>query len=76
MANRPSNRLLKLVRTTVAQVERTTELGANDPAVAELKRNLLRRIADINDPASSVSKNIPLIEEGPLTPLKTGSDRN
>ncbi len=76
MPPRPSRRLIKLVRTTIAQVENTTDLGANDPAVAELKHNLLRRIADINDPTPPLSTDIPLIEDGPLTPLKNKSDLN
>jgi hypothetical protein len=60
----------------VAQVEKTTELGANDPAVAELKHNLLRRIAEIDDPIPSVSTEVPLIEEEPLIPLKNGTEMN
>lgn len=76
MSSKPSRRLIKLVRTTIAQVENSTDLGPNDPAIAELKHNLLRRMADINDPDPPVSTEIPLIEEGPLTHPKNRSDMN
>jgi hypothetical protein len=65
MSPRPSRRLIKLVRTTVAQVEKSADRGPDDRAVAELKHDLLRRIADIDDGNPPVSADIPLMVDGP-----------
>jgi hypothetical protein len=36
-----------LLRTTLTEVERSTELGDNDPALVELKHSLVRSVAEL-----------------------------
>jgi hypothetical protein len=76
MRRRPSNRLLKIVRTSVAQIEKIADLGPEDPAVAGLKHHLLRSIADFDDVIPPISSEISLIADGPLTFRKNPSDLN
>ena len=59
---------MKVVRTTVAQVEKSSGRGPDDQAVAELKNKLLRRIADIgmdDEDLPAISAEIPLMVDGP-----------
>jgi hypothetical protein len=58
---------MKVVRTTVAQVEESADRGPDDQAVAELKHKLLRRIVDIDidDGDLTVSADVPLMVDGP-----------
>jgi hypothetical protein len=47
MHRRPSCRLLNILRSTVDQLQRNTDLGPSDPALKQLKGALLQRIADL-----------------------------
>ena len=47
MGSRPSRELLNVLRRTVDQFERNTDLAPDDPALVELKRLLLCRIAEL-----------------------------
>jgi hypothetical protein len=50
--NRSRQRLIRILHRTLKQVELDPKLVPNDPAVTELKRSLLRRIADLEVKAS------------------------
>lgn len=47
MRQRPARRLLKVLRATVDQLGRNTDLAPDDLVLTRLKRALLRRIADL-----------------------------
>jgi hypothetical protein len=47
MGRSPSRRLLSVLRATVDQLEKNTDLAPDDPGLVDLKRILLRRIADL-----------------------------
>jgi hypothetical protein len=47
MPRTPSRGLLNALRTTISQLEKATDLGPGDPALAELKHILLRRVAEL-----------------------------
>jgi len=55
VGRKPSRRLLNVLRTTVDQLERNTDLAPGDPALVQLKGILLRRIADLEVAAAPVS---------------------
>jgi hypothetical protein len=44
-----SSRVIEILRETIQQAEHTAELGPNDPGVIELKRLLVRWLADWHD---------------------------
>jgi hypothetical protein len=45
--NESRERLVRILRKTLDQVEQDPEIGPDDPAVSELKRTLLQRIANL-----------------------------
>lgn len=45
--NESRERLVRILRKTLEQVEQDPQIGSDDPAVAELRRTLLHRIADL-----------------------------
>jgi hypothetical protein len=50
MAVATKNLLVSAIRSTLQQLELDPEVRADDPAFDTLKRLLVRRIAEINDP--------------------------
>jgi hypothetical protein len=47
MRQRPSRRLVNVLRSTIDQLGRNTDLATDDPALTKLKGALLRRVADL-----------------------------
>jgi hypothetical protein len=47
MRQRPSRRLVSVLRSTIDQLARNTDLAPDDPALTQLKGALLRRVADL-----------------------------
>ena len=45
--NQSRERLVRILRRTLEQIESAPEIGHDDPAVIELKRSLLHRIAEL-----------------------------
>ena len=60
MGQRPSRRLLNVLRTTVDQLERNTDLAPGDPALVHLKGLLLLRIAELE--AATAGLPVPELE--------------
>jgi len=46
-----SSRVIEIIRETIQRAEQTAELGRNDPGVIELKRILVRWLADWHEGA-------------------------
>jgi hypothetical protein len=46
-----SSRVIEIIRETIQQAELTSELGPDDPGVIELKRLLVRWLADWHEGA-------------------------
>jgi hypothetical protein len=45
--NDSRERLVRILRKTLEQMEQDPQIASDDPAVTELKRSLLHRIADL-----------------------------
>jgi hypothetical protein len=45
--NQSRERLIRILRRTLEQVEQDRQIGSDDPAVTELKRTFLHRIAEL-----------------------------
>jgi hypothetical protein len=59
----PTPKLLSVLRTTVSQLEKNTDLAPDDPALADLKKALLHRIANLqmeSAPESNPSPEKPI----------------
>src|SRR3954447_4806368 len=67
-SSKPSH-LLQVLKATLSQVESSTELSQDDPAVLELKRILLARIADL-ELTSALAAQAPVsVTQPPPTPV-------
>jgi hypothetical protein len=58
MGPRPSRSLLQILRSTVEQVEKNSDLAPDDPAVVEFKRTIMRSIAELETAVSSVPTEV------------------
>jgi hypothetical protein len=58
MGPRPSRSLLEILRSTVVQVEKNSDLAPDDPAVVEFKRTIMRSIAELEAAVSSVPAEV------------------
>src|SRR5258708_40343840 len=70
MRSRPSRELLNVLRRTVDQFEKNTDLAPDDPVLVELKHVLLQRIAELQMLESS-----PVLADVNLTEKPTTIDQ-
>ena len=67
MVAKPSFTLLDILRTTLTEVEQSTELPRTEPAFQELKVSLVRAMAELvilrsPEPSAELTQTVPILQ--------------
>ena len=60
MRSKPSGKIFEILHTIITQFEQDAELGHDDPALTELRRTLLLRIADLESSPNPADAGSPV----------------